>query len=269
MFEAGALAKNLDQSRVCPILFDLEPSDVVGPLVQFQAARFEKSNIRKVIGMINNELGATALTESVLNEVFEMWWPRLEENISNISRRHEMPPKSHIRSERELIEEILGLVRLQAKNIPSVTSPALRRGAIFEDYYNEEVRNFASVDRLLGKDDDPNSRNWIEQRVLKDSNALDGLWFGRWMGGVTGREWKEGSALIKTVGDKVYILYDEAGQAFLIVTQRQAENRLVGRYYRLEGDVDGTPWVGLIVNEERIDGAWLQGRWDFRRVVQS
>src|ERR1017187_9800498 len=33
MFEAGALAKNLERSKVCPILFGLEPTDVTGPLV--------------------------------------------------------------------------------------------------------------------------------------------------------------------------------------------------------------------------------------------
>lgn len=36
LFEAGALSKNLDRSRVCPLLFGgMEPTDVKGPLVQF------------------------------------------------------------------------------------------------------------------------------------------------------------------------------------------------------------------------------------------
>src|SRR5687767_11959277 len=39
IFEAGALAKTLDRSFVCPFLFDLKPSELKGPLVQFQAAR--------------------------------------------------------------------------------------------------------------------------------------------------------------------------------------------------------------------------------------
>ena len=33
MFEAGALSKSLDKSRVCPMLFGVEPSDIKGPLV--------------------------------------------------------------------------------------------------------------------------------------------------------------------------------------------------------------------------------------------
>ena len=45
MFEAGALSKKLDTSRVCPILFaGLETTDLKGPLGQFQAAKFNKED---------------------------------------------------------------------------------------------------------------------------------------------------------------------------------------------------------------------------------
>src|SRR5579863_4546010 len=37
LFEAGALSKTLQNSRVCPLLFGLQPADVKGPLAQFQA----------------------------------------------------------------------------------------------------------------------------------------------------------------------------------------------------------------------------------------
>ena len=30
---------------------------------------------------------------------------------------------------------------------------------------------------------------------------------------------------------------------------------------------DNGPWVGIIVDTNRIDGKWLDGRWDFRRVT--
>src|SRR5271168_4310742 len=36
-FEAGALAKAVDRSLVCPYLAGLEPTDLSGPLVDFQA----------------------------------------------------------------------------------------------------------------------------------------------------------------------------------------------------------------------------------------
>lgn len=37
LFEAGALSKTLRESLVCPYLLDLVPTDVKGPLAQFQA----------------------------------------------------------------------------------------------------------------------------------------------------------------------------------------------------------------------------------------
>jgi hypothetical protein len=45
-FEAGALSKTLEKSLVCPYLLELEPTDLKGPLVQFNAARrrYAKAN---------------------------------------------------------------------------------------------------------------------------------------------------------------------------------------------------------------------------------
>jgi hypothetical protein len=30
---------------------------------------------------------------------------------------------------------------------------------------------------------------------------------------------------------------------------------------------DTSPWLGIIVDDERIDGIWTQGRWDLRRQL--
>ena len=61
MFEAGALSKNLEKSKVCPILFGIEPSDIKGPLIQFQASKFSKKEIKRVTKMINQELSDNCL----------------------------------------------------------------------------------------------------------------------------------------------------------------------------------------------------------------
>jgi hypothetical protein len=110
MFEAGALAKNLERSKVCPILFGLEPTDVTGPLVQFQAAKFERGELERIVKMINIELGDAALAPSVLDTVFEMWWPRLEADV-RASLKRESKLGGAARSERDLLEEVLGLTR--------------------------------------------------------------------------------------------------------------------------------------------------------------
>jgi hypothetical protein len=116
MFESGALSKSLGKSKVCPILFGAQPSDLKGPLVQFQAAKFEKGEIERVVRMMNAELGESALAPDVLGTVFEMWWPRLQKQVEAELSKPTAVPKSAERSERELIQEILELTRSNAMN---------------------------------------------------------------------------------------------------------------------------------------------------------
>lgn len=118
MFEAGALSKKLDTSRVCPILFaGLETTDLKGPLVQFQAAKFNKEEIRKMLTMVNKELGEDALETKVLDSVFEKWWPDLEERVESLlSKAPESAPKT-VRNDRELLEEILAITRSMGPDV--------------------------------------------------------------------------------------------------------------------------------------------------------
>ena len=43
LFEAGALSKTIVNTHVSPVLIGLEPSDIHGPLAQFQATRANPS----------------------------------------------------------------------------------------------------------------------------------------------------------------------------------------------------------------------------------
>lgn len=126
LFEAGALSKNIDNSKVVPILFGVEPTDLEGPLVQFQAAKFQKKEIQKIVEMINQELGDAKLPVDVLNTVFEMWWPKLEKDITPIMEMQEELNTRTARSDRDLLEEILLTLRAQAKGSirPSVQPDA-------------------------------------------------------------------------------------------------------------------------------------------------
>lgn len=111
MFESGALSKNLDRSHVCPILFGVDPTDLKGPLVSFQASRFEKADIKKVVTMINKKLDTAGLSSTVLNSVFEKWWPDLEGKVKKVLSKTGKTKGNETRSERDLLEEILELSR--------------------------------------------------------------------------------------------------------------------------------------------------------------
>lgn len=114
LFEAGALSKSLDDSYVCPILFGISNTDLTGPLQQFQATTFEKTDMLKLIKIINNKLGKNKLEDKVVENVFDMWWPKLKESISEIMLefdKHDDKNNFPVRSDRELLEEILNLSR--------------------------------------------------------------------------------------------------------------------------------------------------------------
>ena len=115
MFEAGALSSSLEKSRVVPILFGIESTDVSGPLVQFQSAHFEKEEIAKVVKTINAELKENALPLDTLQSVFEMWWPQLLERVELIFKENQMAAEGDLRSDRDLLEEVLELARGQSE----------------------------------------------------------------------------------------------------------------------------------------------------------
>lgn len=117
LFEAGALAKNLERSKVCPLLFGgMEATDVKGPLVQFQAAQFSQDEMKRVMKMINGELAEAALAPDVLENVFDMWWPQLQEQVERELEGVREPGHEGRRPERDMLEEVLALTRSLASD---------------------------------------------------------------------------------------------------------------------------------------------------------
>jgi hypothetical protein len=128
IFEAGALSKSIEKSRVCTLLFDLEPAEVKGPLTSFQATRFAKEDFKRLVSTINAAAGDVRLETGVLDTVFEMWWPKLETEIAEIIKSHEKGGRKEKRSDRDILEEVLELSRMSAarsSRASRVTPPAL------------------------------------------------------------------------------------------------------------------------------------------------
>ena len=116
MFEAGAISKKVDGSMVCPILIDIESSDLKGPLNQFQVTLFNKPDIKRLVTALNTALKEKAIDEGVLSGLFERLWPELETQVNEIletaKRGNDNLPVS--RTEREMLEEVLELTRALA-----------------------------------------------------------------------------------------------------------------------------------------------------------
>lgn len=115
LFESGALSKSLDKARVCTLLFNLDAADVKGPLTSFQATKFMREDFKRLVSTINNTAGDAKLEPSVFDSVFDMWWPRLEQQVAEILKTHDKGIKRERRSDRDILEEILELTRMNAE----------------------------------------------------------------------------------------------------------------------------------------------------------
>lgn len=121
-FEAGALSKSIEQSKVCPFLVDLKPSDIQNsPILQFQMASATKDDVFKLFKSINSNLGDSKLNEDVLGTTFDTFWPKIEEALKGVSSVTEtsVPAKKGSKGAQAPIEEILELVRYQHKLLKS------------------------------------------------------------------------------------------------------------------------------------------------------
>ena len=130
LFEAGALSKSIDKSRVCTLLFDIEPADVKGPLTSFQSTRFQRDDFKRLITTINNSAEDAKLESGVLDNVFDMWWPKLEDKVKTILASDVEQGKEDRRSERDMLEEVLELTRMNAARL--TISPRISERAIME-----------------------------------------------------------------------------------------------------------------------------------------
>ena len=130
LFEAGALAKTLNRTCVIPLVIDIEAVDLSGPLSQFQAARFDRQDMKRVIKVINEQLGSSALDETVLLTVFDKWWPDLESKVKVVASDSVNQQLGPSRTDRAVLEEILSLVRDQSFRAGEVTVPVARRALL-------------------------------------------------------------------------------------------------------------------------------------------
>ncbi len=133
LFEAGALSKSLEKSHVCPILFGITNTDLAGPLKQFQTTEFEKADMHRLLGVINGRLGENKLPQKTLDTVFEKWWPDLDQKINETLAEVEERDEP-IRSDRELLEEILQLSRVTSSQSRRANIPHAAIQDLLEHY---------------------------------------------------------------------------------------------------------------------------------------
>lgn len=108
LFEAGALAKSMQESRVIPLLLDLEFRDITGPLAQFQAKKFDKVGFSEAVFSLNQN-SQHPVPDDRVRQLFDALWPDLESKINNIPKISNTTKLS--RSQPEILEELVSSVR--------------------------------------------------------------------------------------------------------------------------------------------------------------
>jgi hypothetical protein len=90
VFEAGALAKTIERTHVCPYLIGLDEIDPQHPLSQFQFKRTNEEDTYELVCSMHAALLASDpdvdLSRDQLKEAFDQWWPRLKEHPTKDSR---------------------------------------------------------------------------------------------------------------------------------------------------------------------------------------
>ena len=170
LFEAGALSKSVESSRVVPYLFNVPLSQLQGPLTQFQASIADKDSTRGVIKSINTASGENALDPSRIDDAFDTWWPRLEGSLKNIPETTENAAPN--RGEREILEEILETVRQvsrqSSEELPEISK--LLRNLRRRASYPQTLEPTTPVRRTVVS---PSGETWtIAPSVLRNSELI-------------------------------------------------------------------------------------------------
>lgn len=121
-YEAGALSKSVKQSRVAPILFGVDQAELNdNPLVHFNNAKFDQTDVYRVFTTINSFLAPEAIKEDILRDAFYTTWPKLEQQIQSLLASQGRGANQAKRSDEQVrAEELLATTREILRRIGTV-----------------------------------------------------------------------------------------------------------------------------------------------------
>ncbi|MEW6645986.1 MAG: TIR domain-containing protein [Pseudomonadota bacterium] len=159
-FEAGALGKSVDKSRVCPFLFRIKRSDVTGPILQFQSTIHEKEDVYKLIKSINEACGDHGIEEFRLERTFEVWWPKLDEELKTINVVDQEQTVDPVAEEAggyvsRVLEEVLEISRTNQKLLRDPTT------ILPPDYFEHIMERIERHSRIR-------RRTMVEDRLIEE-----------------------------------------------------------------------------------------------------
>ena len=123
-YESGAISKSISESqvRVVPLLVDLSgPTQLTGPLAQFQARKLDQPGVLKVVETMASHLGVNAETAK---QRFQAFWPVLDSKVQNAleSNKPSTGTKAKQRPMTDMLEEVLTQVRELTRTVDTMPS---------------------------------------------------------------------------------------------------------------------------------------------------
>jgi hypothetical protein len=184
-YEAGAIALQLNSksdgtsySPVSALLIDLSVDDVEPPLSQFQHRQPDYDQLLKLVQDVNHFAGDESIPADRLSKLYKKFWPDFKTSFDTIREETESSTddEAKMRSDRELIEEILSLSRKQTK----ITESIARSHPDIEDLLN--LVTAGTFDNAVAK---PNEilqarrtlrklRDRIEEAIVKEGDFKPG-----------------------------------------------------------------------------------------------
>jgi len=174
LFESGSLASSLSESRVIPYRLGLSAADVTFPLAQFQGVDADEAGTRKLLSSLNAAREGP-MPEERLGRMFTRWWPDLAKRIAAIPVP--LSPGAKPREDRELLEEIIQLVRRQQQPPPlrQPPEPMPPTDSVWRTVHSVTLSEMESMDvATLTEFIGAMRRRWDSTSSPGEENALAG-----------------------------------------------------------------------------------------------
>lgn len=145
-FEAGALAARFEEARVAPLLLEVEPETVTGPLRLFQAVlRPDRSQMLQLVEAINGFL-EEPLAKSRLHEAFESRWESFDQALASLRTESPGDAANSEPTERDMVLRRLDSIeRKLARPVVTLDSERVRTEKLIEAL-GESIANPRATD---------------------------------------------------------------------------------------------------------------------------
>lgn len=112
-FEAGAIAKHGNSSRVCTYLIDLDAGDVPPPLSFFQNTKTTKEDTGKLFCDLKEwVIDGTSSPETVRKIFDAVAWEEIEKTLKSSEKLDVKPSRKSERKVDDKVDELLGMMRM-------------------------------------------------------------------------------------------------------------------------------------------------------------